>query len=442
MVVIALWFTIKTKAVQITMFPEMLRTLKGTTQKNENRTISSVEAFLISLASRVGVGNLAGVALAITTGGPGAIFWMWVMAILNAATSFVESTLAQLYKSRNGNFYIGGPAYYIYKGLKSKVWAVIVAILSVLTFSFIICSVQSNTIAISGYEAFGISPKWSAILIGVLMALTIFGGVGRVAKVSTMLVPLMAFAYILVVVSIVIANIDQIPSIIKLIIDNAFGIQQFVGGGVGMAIMMGVKRGLFSNEAGMGSAPNAAATADVKHPVNQGFVQAMGVFVDTLLICSCTAFLIFIGGANAPEHLDGIALTQYALSSKAGGWAYHFIAIIIFFFGFSTCISNSYYGEANIRFIKESNTLVTIFRAVMILVVMAGAVMPLEVVWALADFLMIFIVLINLISITKLGKYVYLLLDNYKAQRRKGIKTPVFKKKDIKELNKTEVECW
>ena len=303
MVVLALWFTIKTKAVQITMFPEMLRTLKGTTQKQsgENRTISSVEAFLMSLASRVGVGNLAGVALAITMGGPGAIFWMWIMAILNSATSFVESTLAQLYKSRDGNFFIGGPAYYIHKGLKSKTWAIIVAILSVLTFSFIICSVQSNTIALSSEEAFGVSPLWSAIIIGVLMSLTIFGGVGRVAKVTSMLVPLMAFAYILVVICIVLANINQIPSIFRMIIDSAFGIEQVVAGGVGASIMMGVKRGLFSNEAGMGSAPNAAATADVKHPVNQGFVQAMGVFVDTLLICSCTAFMIFIGGADAPE---------------------------------------------------------------------------------------------------------------------------------------------
>ncbi len=444
MVVIALWFTIKTKAVQITMFPEMIRTLKGTTQKQsgEGRSISSVEAFLISLASRVGVGNLAGVALAITIGGPGAIFWMWVMAILNSATSFVESTLAQLYKSRNGNFFIGGPAYYIYKGLKSKTWAVIVAILSVLTFSFIICSVQSNTIAISAGQAFGISPIWSAIIIGVLMSLTIFGGVGRVAKVTSTLVPLMAFAYILVVVSIVLANIGQIPAIFKLIIDSAFGVEQVVAGGVGTAIMMGVKRGLFSNEAGMGSAPNAAATADVSHPVNQGFVQAMGVFVDTLVICSCTAFLIFIGGADAPDNLEGIALTQYALSAKTGGWAYHFIAIIIFFFGFSTCISNSYYGEANIRFIKDSNLLVNIFRVLMILIVMAGAIIPLDVVWAMADLFMIFIVLINLISITKLGKYTYLLLDNYKSQKKKGIQTPVFKKSQIKELDTPNVECW
>ena len=206
--------------------------------------------------------------------------------------------------------------------------------------------------------------------------------------------------------------------------------------------MMGVKRGLFSNEAGMGSAPNAAATADVKHPVNQGFVQAMGVFVDTLLICTCTAFLIFIGGGGAPDGLEGIALTQYALSAKAGPWAYHFIAIIIFFFGFSTCISNSYYGEANIRFIKDSKTLVTIFRVLMILIVMAGAIIPLDVVWAMADLFMIFIVLINLISITILGKKTYLLLDDYKAKRKRGIKEPQFKKSDIKELDRPEIECW
>lgn len=444
MVVLALWFTIRTKAVQITMLPEMLRTLRGRTQKQsgETRTISSIEAFLISLASRVGVGNLAGVALAITMGGPGAIFWMWVMAILNASSSFVESTLAQLYKSRDGNFFIGGPAYYIYKGLKSKTWAIVVSILSVITFSFIICSVQSNTIAISSEGAFGIPPIWMAIIIGVLMSLTIFGGVGRVAKVSSMLVPLMAFAYIMVVVCMILANLNQLPAIFNLIIDSAFGVKQVVAGGIGTAIMMGVKRGLFSNEAGMGSAPNAAATADVKHPVNQGFVQAMGVFVDTLLICTCTAFLIFIGGVGAPEGLEGIALTQYALSAKAGPWAYHFIAIIIFFFGFSTCISNSYYGEANIRFIKDSKTLVTIFRVLMILIVMAGAIIPLDVVWAMADLFMIFIVLINLISITLLGKKTYLLLDDYKAKRKRGIKEPQFNKSDIKELDTPEIECW
>lgn len=444
MLVLALWFTFKTKAVQITMFPEMLRTLKGTTEKQsgENRTISSVEAFLMSLASRVGVGNLAGVALAITMGGPGAIFWMWIMAILNSATSFVESTLAQLYKSRDGNFFIGGPAYYICKGLKSKSWAIIVAMLSVITFSFIICSVQSNTIALSSEEAFGIPPLWTAIVIGALMSMTIFGGVGRVAKVTSMLVPLMAFAYILVVICIVLANINQIPSIFKLIIDSAFGINQVVAGGVGAAIMMGVKRGLFSNEAGMGSAPNAAATADVKHPVNQGFVQAMGVFVDTLLICSCTAFMIFIGGAGAPSDIEGIALTQYSLSSTTGAWAYHFIAIIVFFFGFSTCISNSYYGEANIRFIKDNNLLVNIFRVLMIVVVMIGAVVPLDVVWAMADLFMIFIVLINMLSITKLGKYTYILLNDYKAQRKAGIKVPIFKKDRIKELNTPDIECW
>ena len=443
MVVLALWFTIKTKAMQITMLPEMFRTLRGTTQKSEGgRTISSFEAFLISLASRVGVGNLAGVALAITIGGPGAIFWMWVMAILNAATSFVESTLAQLYKSKDGNYFIGGPAYYISKGLKSRKLAVVVAILSVLTFSFIICSVQSNTIAISSEEAFGIPSIWTAIIIGVLMSLTIFGGIGRVAKVSSMLVPIMAFAYIFVVLCIVIANIQHLPAVFTMIIENAFGINQIVGGGVGVAIMMGIKRGLFSNEAGMGSAPNAAATADVKHPVNQGFVQAMGVFVDTLLICSCTAFLVFLGGAGASEELTGIALTQYALSTHAGAWAYHFIAIIIFFFGFSTCISNSYYGEANIRFIKDDKRYVTIFRILMILIVMLGAVMPLDVVWAMADFLMVFIVLINLIAITKLGGYTYLLLDDYRAQRKRGIKTPLFTKKAIKELDTPDIECW
>lgn len=444
MVVCALWFSLKTRFVQFSMFGEMFRTIGRSTSVvgDRRRNISSFEAFIISLASRVGVGNLAGVALAITIGGPGAIFWMWVMAVLNAATAFVEATLAQLYKSRSKDAFIGGPAYYINKGLKNRPLAITVAILTVVTFSFTICSVQSNTIAISGYEAFGLSRYISALIIGVLLFAVIFGGVQRVAKVSGMIVPVMAVAYIFVVLYVIATNITLIPDVISTVVESAFGIKQVMGGSVAMAFMLGTKRGLFSNEAGMGSAPNAAATADVSHPVNQGLIQALGVFVDTLVICSCTAFIIFLSHESAPADMTGIALTQFSLSNEVGFWAYYFIAVIIFFFGFSTCISNAYYGESNVRFISNNKFVVNGFRIAMVLFVMIGSVVPLEFIWALADFLMIFIVFINLVSITKLGKDVYLLLSNYKRQKREGILNPVFRKKQIPELDVPEVECW
>lgn len=440
----ALWFTFRLRFVQFSMFPEMLRLMgksspAGTVSK---RSVSSFEALMLSLASRVGVGNLAGVTLAITVGGPGSIFWMWVMALLNAATAFVEATLAQLYKVRSKGLFIGGPAYYIDRGLKSRWMAVAVVFLTVVTFSYTFCSVQSNTIAISVDKAFGIDRYISALLIGALMFAVVFGGVRRIVKITGVLVPVMALAYIFVAIYVIVSNIDRIPEVLSFVMDNAFGIRQIAGGSVGAAFMQGAKRGLFSNEAGMGAAPNAAATADVPHPVNQGLLQALGVFIDTILICSCTAFIILLSVADAPSGLTGIEMTQFALSSSTGLWAYQFIAVIVFFFGFSTCISNTYYGESNIKFLSDNRFIISGFRIVAVLLVMAGAVIPLEIIWSLADFFLIFIVFINLISLMGLGKYVFMLLDNYKTQRRNGVKKPVFNKKHIPELDRPEVECW
>ncbi|MEG1574442.1 MAG: alanine/glycine:cation symporter family protein, partial [Bacteroidales bacterium] len=360
----------------------------------------------------------------------------------NAATAFVEASLAQLYKSRSKESYIGGPAYYINKGLKNRTLAIVMVILTVATFSFTMCSVQSNTIAISGYEAFGINHYITAAIIGALMFAVVFGGVHRIAKVTGLIVPVMAIAYVIISLFVVVTNFHRIPDIIVTIIENAFGIKQVVGGGIGAAFMLGTKRGLFSNEAGMGAAPNAAATADVSHPVNQGLLQALGVFVDTLVICSCTAFIVLLSHGTAPEGLTGIALTQFSLSNEIGLWGYYFVSVIVFFFGFSTCIGNTYYGESNIRFLSEKKWLINCFRLLTVIFVMIGAVVPLEFVWALADFLMIFIVFINLLSITKLGKYSYMLLDNYKKQKRENIREPVFDKKQIPELDVPEVECW
>ena len=444
MLLCALWFGFRTRFVQITMLKEMFRAVKrsGTTVGDRKRNISSFEAFMISLASRVGVGNLAGVALAITVGGPGAVFWMWVMAIVNSVSAFMESTLAQLYKSRRKDSFIGGPAYYIQKGLHSRTLAVVAVVLNIFTFSFGTCSVQSNTMAISNFEAFGISPEITAVLIAVIMLFIVFGGIRRIAKFSSVIVPVMAAAYILVALFVVVVNIREVPTVLLEIVKNAFGIEQIAGCSVGAAFMLGTKRGLFSNEAGMGSAPNAAATADVPHPVNQGLIQTLGVFVDTLCICSCTAFIVMLSASDIPDGTTGIALTQYALSKEIGAWAYPFVALIIFIFGFSTCIGNAYYGEANMRFLTNNGNIIDLFRIVMVLVVVAGALVSLETVWVIMDFLMAFMVIVNLVAITAMGNKVYLLLKNYRMQRKQGIENPVFRKKEIPALDVRDVESW
>ena len=444
MLLCALWFGFRTRFVQITMLKEMFRMVKrsGTTVGDRKRNISSFEAFMISLASRVGVGNLAGVALAITVGGPGAVFWMWVMAIINSVSAFMESTLAQLYKSRRKDSFIGGPAYYIQKGLHSRTLAVVAVVLNIFTFSFGTCSVQSNTMAISNFEAFGISPEITAVLIAVIMLFIVFGGIRRIAKFSSVIVPVMAAAYILVALFVVVVNIREVPTVLLEIVKNAFGIEQIAGGSVGAAFMLGTKRGLFGNEAGMGSAPNAAATADVPHPVNQGLIQTLGVFVDTLCICSCTAFIVMLSASDIPDGTTGIALTQYALSKEIGAWAYPFVALIIFIFGFSTCIGNAYYGAANMRFLTNNGNIIDLFRIVMVLVVVAGALVSLETVWVIMDFLMAFMVIVNLVAITAMGNKVYLLLKNYRMQRKQGIENPVFRKKEIPPLDVRDVECW
>lgn len=286
----AIWFTIRTRFVQFHMLKEMIRLLGESTSKpqgNEHH-VSSFQAFAISLASRVGTGNLAGVATAISIGGPGSVFWMWIIALLGASSAFVESTLAQLYKVRGKDSFIGGPAYYMKKGLKQPWMGIVFAILIIFTFAFSFNTVQSNTICAAFEQAFQVDNTIMGIILTSLTVLIIFGGIQRIAKVSSIIVPLMALGYILLAFTIVLLNITRLPEVIEIIIANAFGWEQALGGGIGIALIQGIKRGLFSNEAGMGSAPNVAATADVSHPVKQGLIQTLGVFTDTLIICTCT----------------------------------------------------------------------------------------------------------------------------------------------------------
>ena len=438
------WFTWRTRFVQFRMVGEMLRLLTESAVDTAKGTkhISSFQAFAVSVATRVGTGNLAGVATAIAIGGPGAVFWMWIIALIGSATAFVESTLAQLYKQKHKDSFIGGPAYYIQKGLKQRWMAVLFAILITLQFGLSNNSIQANTICGAMQEAFGWSPLWVGIALAAMALLIVFGGIQRIASVSSILVPVMAVGYIILAVVIIAMNIQQIPEVFKVIVTNAFGIGQIAGGGIGAAMMNGVKRGLFSNEAGEGSAPNVAATATTTHPVKQGLIQALGVFTDTLLVCSCTAFIILISGLYQVPELNGIALTQSALQSEVGNVGPIFVAIAIFLFAFSSIIGNYYYGEANIRFITDNSSVMTIYRLCSGgLMVVFGAIASFELVWNIVDFFMAFLTACNLIAIVLLGRYAFRLLDDYRQQKKKGIKEPVFHRSQLPEIE-DELECW
>lgn len=439
----ALWFSIKTRFVQFRMIGEMVRLLGDSTAKidGHEKHISSFQAFTISLASRVGTGNLAGVATAITVGGPGAVFWMWVIALLGASSAFVESTLAQLFKVRSKHSYIGGPAYYMEKGLKKRWMGIIFAVLITITFGFAFNSVQSNTICAAFDGAFNVDPLYMGIGITLLTIIIIFGGVHWIANVSSILVPVMALGYILLALYIVISNITHLPEVIGIIIGNAFGMEQAIGGGIGAALMQGIKRGLFSNEAGMGSAPNAAATAHVTHPAKQGFIQALGVFTDTLLICTCTAFIILFSGKGFTTDLDGIQLTQAALNSQIGNIGSTYIAIAILFFAYSSILGNYYYGEANLRFITRNMNVINIYRILVGGMVFFGSTASLKLVWSLADVTMALMAICNLIAILLLGKYAFRLLDDYMQQKKNGVKSPVFSKDRMKDIE-DDITCW
>ena len=439
----ALWFSFKTRFVQFRMIGEMVRLLGDSTAKidGHEKHISSFQAFTISLASRVGTGNLAGVATAITVGGPGAIFWMWVIALLGASSAFIESTLAQLFKIRSKHSYIGGPAYYMEKGLKKRWMGIIFAVLITITFGFAFNSVQSNTICAAFDSAFNIPPLYMGIGITVLTIVIIFGGVHWIANVSSILVPIMALGYIVLALYIVFSNLAHLPDVISLILKNAFGVEQAIGGGIGAALMQGIKRGLFSNEAGMGSAPNAAATAHVTHPAKQGFIQALGVFTDTLLICTCTAFIILFSGEGLGSGLDGIQLTQAALNSQIGNIGSTYIAVAILFFAYSSILGNYYYGEANIRFITKNRNVIIIYRILVGGMVLFGSMASLKLVWSLADVTMALMAICNLIAIIMLGKYAFRLLDDYLMQKKKGIESPVFTKEKMKDIE-NEISCW
>ena len=443
LILCGIYFTFRTRFVQFRMLPEMIRLLGDSNPKDkEKKHISSFQAFAVSLATRVGTGNLAGVAAAIAVGGPGAVFWMWMIALIGSSSAFVESTLAQLYKRRSEGSFIGGPAYYILHGLHCRWMAVLFAVLITLTFGLSYNSIQSNTIAGAMQQAFGFNHVIVGVVLTILALVIVFGGIQRIAKFSSVIVPVMAIGYFILALVIVIMNYDKLPDVMRIIIDDAFGIGQFAGGAIGVTMREGIKRGLFSNEAGEGSAPNVAATASVSHPVKQGLIQALGVFTDTLLVCSCTAFIILLSGVYQTGTENGITLTQSALESQIGASGQYFVAIAILFFAFSSIIGNYYYGEANILFLTRKKWILTTFRVFSAgVMVMLGAMSSLDLVWSLGDICMALLTLCNLVAIVLLGKYAFALLKNYRIQKRKGIKNPEFHRSDIPSIT-DDLDAW
>lgn len=437
------YFTVRTSAVQLRYFRKMIHLIAHSAgKKTEGNEISPFQAFCVSTASRVGVGNIAGIAIAITAGGPGAIFWMWFIAVLGSATGFVESTLAQIYKvpREDGKGYRGGPAYYLKNGMGHGIWAALFAILISVTYGMIYNSVQSNTIAIALEHALGFDRMTVGIVVTVLAMAVICGGMGRVARVTEWMVPVMAGIYILIALGIILFNIAEMPSVIYIILRDAFDWNAVFGGGMGAAILTGFKRGLFSNEAGEGSVPNAAATAEATHPVVQGLIQAFGVYVDTLFICSASAFIVLLTGDYASTGLTGIELIQWDLANYFGPLAPKAVSVLIFLFAFTSLIGNYYYGEINIGHLTTKKWPLNLFRALIAVMIFWGSIADLPLVWNLADLFMAFMVLTNVTAILMLFPQVRICLKDFEEQLKNGISIPVFTKDKLTDTK--GVVCW
>lgn len=443
LVAAGIYFSIRTKFVQFRLIGDAIKALKEKAEKNDNgKSVSSFQALMISTASRVGTGNIAGIATAIVAGGPGAVFWMWVMAIVGGASAFVESTLAQVYKVKDGKEFRGGPSYYIERALGKRWLGVFFSILLIACFAYGFNGLQTYNMS-SALEYYipnysdTILPAVVGLLIAAATAFVIFGGVHRIGFISSVIVPIMAGIYILMGIFITLTNLDRVPEMFSLIFEGAFDFRAIFGGFAGSTVLIGIKRGLFSNEAGMGSAPNASATATVSHPVKQGMVQVLSVFIDTLMICTTTAFILLLSGVTGiPEKLDGIPYVQAAISANVGSLGIHFITFSIFAFAFTSLIGNYYYAESNILFIKNNRILLNVFRITCLIAIFLGAQADFSTVWNLADVLMGFMAIENILVIFLLGGIAFKVLDDYTKQKKQGI-DPVFKAKNVG-LNNTD----
>lgn len=425
---VGIYFTIRTRGVQFRLLGDGIRSMMEKTEKTENgeKKISSFQALMISTASRVGTGNIAGIATAIAAGGPGAVFWMWIMAIIGGASAFIESTLAQVYKVKQDGQYRGGPSYYMERALGKRWMGILFSILLIICFAYGFNGLQAYNMssALEYYIADYSNTIWP-MMVGIILAVAagfvIWGGVHRIGFISSVIVPIMATLYILLGLVTMVINITELSAMFVLIIKEAFDVKAIMGGFAGSAVVIGIKRGLFSNEAGMGSAPNASASADVDHPVKQGLVQIISVFIDTLLICSSTAVMLLVSGVEGKsEILDGIPYVQAAISSNVGEWGIHFITFSIFAFAFSSLIGNYFYAESNILFIKNSKVLLNIFRITCVVAIFLGAQADFSLVWNLADITMGLMAIVNIIAIFLLGKVAIKVLKNYEKKKKAG----------------------
>ncbi|MEB2780568.1 alanine/glycine:cation symporter family protein [Algoriphagus sp. C2-6-M1] len=439
-----IYFSFATKFLQVTYLREMVRLLfKG---ESSEQGVSSFQAFAIAISGRVGTGNIAGVATAIAMGGPGAIFWMWVIAFLGASSAFVESTLGQIYKEVNNGEYRGGPAYYIEKGIGKKWYAMLFAFSTILATALFMPGVQSNSIALSMDNAFGIPVEYTGVFVTVFMGLIILGGVKRISKVAEVVIPFMAAAYVLMAVVIISINITQVPAVFVLIFKSAFNMEAAFSGVFGMAIAWGVKRGIYSNEAGQGTAPHAASAAEVSHPVKQGLVQSFSVYVDTLFVCTATALMIlFTGQFNVlnpdggfiVENLPGVAFgpeyTQFAIASQFPSLGAGFVAVSLLFFAFTTIMAYYYIAETNLSYLLRNSTNkwgIWVLRIGILGATFYGSIKTAQMAWTMGDIGVGLMAWLNIIAIILLRKPAFKALADYKKQKKQG-KDPVFIAKDV-----------
>jgi alanine or glycine:cation symporter, AGCS family len=431
LVVLGVFFTIASGFVQFKFFTRMFRVLKGGNQSADPNAITAREALLLSVGGRVGGGNIAGVAVAITLGGPGAVFWMWAIAVVGMATSLVECSLAQLYKEPEGDgTFRGGPARTILHGLGSDYrWlAILYAVSLIAAFGIGFPAFQGNTVAGAAQDSLGIDRMYTGILLAIGTGFVVYGGIHRIAKACDVIVPVMALGYIGMSLLVIVANIDGIPAVVSMIFSNAFGIEEAVGGGMGAAIAQGLRRGLFSNEAGLGSAPNVAATADVRHPVSQGITQSFSVFIDTIIICSCTAFVILLGDVYVPgaEGIDGVALTQQSLVSHLGSWVQYFLTGAVLLFAFSSIIYNYYLGENALTVMTKNTNVLHGFKIALVGIVFLGAVAPAATsVFFFSDPMMGILAVVNLVALTMLFPIAKRLIVDFSDQLKAGVDRPV-----------------
>lgn len=436
-----IFFTIRTGFVQLRLFPDSIRCMFE--KKQSDKGVSSFQALMIATASRVGTGNMAGVATAIVAGGPGAAFWMWLMAILGSASAFVESTLAQIYKQKDGDSFKGGPAYYIERALNARWLGIIFAISLIATFAFGFNGLQAYNIVsalqyyVPNFEHSGV-PFAVGIILCVISLILFFGGTDKISWVSSILVPIMASMYIIMGFLIIVLNAAEIPAMMAAIFRSAFDFRAIFGGFTGSCMVYGIKRGLFSNEAGMGSAPNASASAEVSHPAKQGLAQVVSVYIDTLMICSTTVFILLLTGVYKTDStLDGIPLIQQSVARQFGPWAIHIITVAVCMFAFTSIIGNYFYAESNIRFISKSKVFMTVFRIAAALMVFIGAQNNITVAWSLADVTMGIEAIVNIVVILMLSGIAIRTLKDYEYQKAQGI-DPVFHESNIG-LNNTDV---